>query len=405
MPRFEPFEGLRYDPSRVDLDDVIAPPYDVVDPDERALLAKKSPYNSILIELPQQDETAGLDPYHHAAALLDAWERERVLIRDGTPSFYIYRMTFAGEDGERRSTTGVIGALGLEREGGPILPHERTMPQPGRDRLDLLRACQVNLSPIWGLTLASGLSKLCAKAIGLASDHRSATDEEGTTHEIWTVEGEATSAEIAALVRPEVVVIADGHHRFETATKYRLERRSLNGNKPGEYDFIMALIVELTAGELSIEPIHRLVTGISPDFDLLDELGRQFPIEEIIDDPHELVTAMRARDALGIVTAAGCFLLDWTSSGSRRMPEDDLDSARADALLAHLPPHDLSFQHGALNAFTAVRSGRAQAAVLLKPATVSEIADAAHHGTTMPPKTTFFVPKPRTGLVFRSVEC
>ena len=149
-----PFRGLRYDPERISLDDVIAPPYDVVGPKERAELAARSPYNSILVELPLPDERQGLDPYQHAAALLVAWQRDGILRVDDAASFYAYRMTRRGDGESATSTTGVIGAMAVDPDGSSVLPHEQTMRRDTRDRLELLRACRANLSPIWGLSLA-----------------------------------------------------------------------------------------------------------------------------------------------------------------------------------------------------------------------------------------------------------
>jgi uncharacterized protein (DUF1015 family) len=155
VPRFEPFAGLRYD-SVIPLDAVIAPPYDVVGPEERAELAGRHSANAIHVELPVEDPIAGLDRYQHAAALLNRWVDDGTLLEDAAPAFYAYRMTAPG--GER--TTGVIGALGCEPIGGDILPHEQTIPKDRSDRMDLLRATHANLSPIWGLSLTDGLSGL-----------------------------------------------------------------------------------------------------------------------------------------------------------------------------------------------------------------------------------------------------
>ena len=393
MPRFEPFRGLRYDPSRVLLDDVIAPPYDVVDSDERARLAERSPYNSILIELP-----IGEDPYQHAAALLDAWEREGVLVRDEDPALYVYRMSFERQ-GVKRTTTGVIGAVGLDGAGGAVLPHERTMSRPAQDRLELLRACQVNLSPIWGLSLAEGLSEACAAAIASADDHRIATDDEGTTHEIWAARDRDVIERISALVAPERIVIADGHHRFETATRYRQERRSQNGDQPGDFDLIMMLVVQLSPEELAVEPTHRLLSGLPERVDLAAELGSEFRLEPAPDDPEAIVAAMASRGALGLVTPEGSYLLDAGSAST-----SDLDTERVEALLEKLPSHELSYQRGAAEAIDAVRSKGMQAAVLVNPPSVEQIADTARRGVMMPPKTTYFAPKPRTGMVFREVR-
>jgi uncharacterized protein (DUF1015 family) len=404
MPRLEPFRGLRYDSHRVDLGDVISPPYDIIDADERARLAARSRFNSVLIELPIDDATRGLDRYQHAATLLDAWERDGILVRDERPALYAYKMTFSDDTGAERSTTGVIGALGLDDDGGEVLPHESTVAKFSQDRLDLLRACQVNVSPIWCLSLADGLSKAIASAIDLATDHHQATDDDGVVHEIWQIDDEVAIAEITARVHPEPFVIADGHHRFETATRYRMERRSLNGNRPGDFDYLMSFVVELRPDELDVRPIHRVISGLPEGTDVAGILGSTFRVEESTGSVRDLLHEMATHNVLGLVTSTKLFLVEPPRSGSGN-GVDALDTRRIDQILESLPEHAITFEHRLETALDAVRSGRADAAILVKPASIPQIADAAHHKSTMPPKTTFFRPKPRTGFVFRSVEC
>src|SRR5919202_6038023 len=163
MPRFEPFPGVRYDPSRVVLDDVIAPPYDVVGPAEQDRLAARSPYNAVSVEL--SADGADGDRYELARRRLEDWLASGVLVVDEPPGFYLYRMGYREVDGTLRQTSGVLGALELAPfGGGGVLPHERTLPKAKDDRLRLLRACRANLSPIWGLSLAGGLSALAEPA-------------------------------------------------------------------------------------------------------------------------------------------------------------------------------------------------------------------------------------------------
>lgn len=403
MPRLEPFRGLRYDLARVVLDDVISPPYDIIDEDERARLAARSRYNSVLIELPTADQSGGLDRYQHAAALLDAWERDEILLRDEDASLYAYRMTFTDE-GVDRSTTGVIGALGLDDGGGEVLPHERTVARFSRDRLDLLRACQLNVSPIWCLSLANGLSKSITTAIERATDHRRASDDERVVHEMWRIEDPAMLAEIAALIHPEPLVIADGHHRFETASRYRAERRALSGDEPGDFDFLMAFVVELRPDEIDIWPIHRIISGLPEGLDVVDAIAGTFRVRESHGSVRDLLREMATHNALGLVTATKLLLIE-PSQAQARNGGGAVDTGRLDEIIESLPEHRLTFEHRVDSALDAVRAGRADAAILVKPASIPQIAEAAHHKATMPPKTTFFRPKPRTGFVFRSVEC
>jgi uncharacterized protein (DUF1015 family) len=397
MPRFEPFHGLRYDEDVAPASEVVAPPYDVVDDTERQQLAQRSPYNAIHIELPTGDESTR---YRNAATILQGWLHEGALRRDDVPSFYAYRMRYTDETGNERTTLGVIGALEMDVTGtGSVLPHERTMPKPKGDRLDLLRATRINTSPIWGLSLAAGLGAACAEAIN-AHVPLGATDDEGVLHEISPITDPDAIAKITELVGSTPVVIADGHHRYETATFFREEIRAANGDLPGNHDLLMALIVELSPDELFVEPIHRLISGLPEGFDVAAALGGFFAVEPGPDDPAALVIAGRERGALGLITGTGNRLLV-PLQAVEDAAEADLDSCRLDVALAVLPAHELVYQHGARNAAEAVATGAAQAAVLLRPATVAQIAETAHSGVRMPPKTTFFAPKPRTGLVYR----
>lgn len=401
MARFEPFLGLRYDDTVAPLSEVIAPPYDIVDAAERDELASRSPYNAIHLELPVPD--GELDRYAHASALLERWTSEGVLQRDDAPSFYVYRMTFDDERGIRRCSTGVIGALGIDAAGeGSVLPHERTMPKPKGDRLDLLRATRTNVSPIWGLSLTEGLSQVIESAIAGKPAHASALDDEHTHHELWQLDDPAICGEVVELVRKTPVVVADGHHRYETAGHFRAEVRSANNNQAGDHDLVMALIVELTPEELFVQAIHRVVDGLPTEFDITGALAGSFEISQGPDDPSALGAALVEHGALGLITPRGNYFLQPTPALVARQ-EADLDSDRLDRALADLPPHELTYQHGVSNVAELVRNGNAQYAFLLRPATVEQIAQTAHGGQRMPPKTTFFNPKPRTGMVFRQV--
>ncbi|MBV8691193.1 MAG: DUF1015 domain-containing protein [Actinobacteria bacterium] len=390
MPRFEPFAGLRYS-SDLPLDEVISPPYDVIDEPERKRLEERNAFNSVRVELPQPDGT--LDRYAAAQALLDQWRATGVLVRDDAPSFYVYRMEFADELGRPRHTTGVLGALELSKPGeGDVLPHERTMSKPKDDRLNLLRAAQANLSPVWGLSMAPGLAKLTA--VDGPADAE-AVDDDGVRHQLWRVSDPEQLSAISDTVASAPVVIADGHHRFETALAYRDERRAANGDTAGDYDFLMAYIVELVDDELTVEAIHRLINGLPDDFDVLAALDPFFDRAPVGGLPD-------LGPALGVVTAEGIWRLE-PRAETTAQAEHDLDSSRLDVALETFPAHDLSYQHGRELVMAAVDEGRAQAGVLLRPATVAQIAETGRTRTRMPEKTTFFYPKLRTGLVFREV--
>ncbi|HVX18111.1 MAG TPA: DUF1015 domain-containing protein [Acidimicrobiales bacterium] len=397
MPRFEPFCGVRYDTTRAPAGDVTAPPYDVISPTDRAALILRHPDNVVQIDLP--DEADGPGRYKAAAATFQEWLASGVLRRDADPSFYVYRMDYSDDHQRPAHTLGVMGALELSRPGeGQILPHEHTTPKAKSDRLDLLRATSANLSPVWALSLTEGLTDACR--IERDPDLQF-TDTEGVTHTLWRVADEATVGAIREAVDASPVVIADGHHRYETSLAYRDERRETEG-PGGPADAFLCFVVELADDELTVRPIHRLLDGFADGFDLEAALESSFTLGDVVPVDDEILDRMDAAGALALVRPDG--------SARLLVPEPeafdgvaDLDSSRLDAALADLPPHEIRYQHGVGLIAAAVAGSDAQYGVLLRPATVAQIQTNAHTGERMPPKTTFFHPKLRTGLVFREV--
>jgi uncharacterized protein (DUF1015 family) len=392
MPRFDPFCGLRYDASRADLSMVIAPPYDVIAPDERAQLAERHSANSVRVELPEADSRSGLDRYENAAHLLAQWQDDGILVRDTTPSFYAYRMTSP----EGHATNGVIGALGVdEASAASILPHEQTLPKAKSDRLDLLRTTRVNTSPIWGLSLQPGLTD---DFVQNRPPDLEATDDDKVHHELWRIGDPAIVDAVRAAVAAAPVVVADGHHRYETSRTFLSEASDAEGA-----DAVMALVVELSADQLEVGPIHRVLSGLPDGLDLVDAFSSWFDVTRAGECDGRTLAALGESESLALVLPSGAWLLS-PKDGTPEAAGADLDSSMVALVIAELPDHELSFANSWQDAVASVEREEAQAAVLIRPVSVEKIAEFAHAGRRMPPKTTYFRPKPRTGMVFRPLS-
>ncbi|HYA68111.1 MAG TPA: DUF1015 domain-containing protein, partial [Acidimicrobiales bacterium] len=325
---------------------------------------------------------------------------EGLVLRDAAPAFYAYRMrTPAGA-----VTTGVIGALTCEPAGGQILPHEQTIPKDKSDRLDLLRACRVNLSPIWGLSLTEGLAE-AYRPDDLPDAE--ATDDDGVVHSLWVIDEPSAIATISSAVAKTPVVIADGHHRYETALAYQAERHAEDSSRVGDvsqpYDAVMALIVELSADQLSVGPIHRTLSGVPADMDLVEAFRRWFDVVAAGPLDDQLVAAVTESQPLALVVDGAVWLLTphqeaYDAAGS------DLDASVVALAVDAIEGASTTHHHDVASALGALQSGGARAAVLLRPVTVEQIGAWAHARRRMPPKSTYFFPKPRTGMVFRPLE-
>ncbi len=399
MPRFEPFRGLRYAPSVGPISQVMAPPYDVIGSAERVHLAARHPANAVLVELPEPDLQGGHDRYAVATALFTRWIAEGTLVVDAEPCLYPYRMT----DQSGRASTGVLGLLGLAAPGeeSDILPHEQTLPKPKSDRLDLLRATRANLSPIWGLSMRKGLTA----TFDPTDDEpvADAYDDDGVRHQLWVLSDPDSIAAIGEAVAEAPVVIADGHHRYETSRTFAAECREANGNQPGPYDFILALVVELTEDQLTVGAIHRTVWGLPEDFDLVEALSPWFDVVRAGAADGRTLGALSEANSLTLISGGDAFML-LPHATTYEEAGDNLDSSLIAFALSQFPPHESTHQHTVAEVMEALSSGNAQAAFLLRPVTVTQIEQWANDRRRMPPKTTYFSPKPRTGMVFRSLD-
>jgi len=390
MPAFVPFRAHRYAPG-TDLDAVIAPPYDVLSDADVDALAARDPHNVVHVDVPH----GGDDRYELAAGTLAAWLRDGVLVDDAQPSFTIYRLSFTDAAGSDRTIVGVLGGLEVVDEGaGGVLPHERTTPKATTDRLDLTRATAVNLSPVWGLSLARGLTEALAEP----GEEVSRLVVDGVTHVAERVTDPARLERISAVVGADDVLIADGHHRYAISRTYRDEVRAATGHTDTDAELTLCFVNELVADQLSIEAIHRVYSGVGPDA-LRARLAESFELSPAPVPTPGILAEMVELGRLVLLTPDGH--AEWLAprpgafDGVRA-----LDGAWLEHALEGLDA-GVGYQHGLDEMLALVGSGAVTAGVLIRPTSLTEIERTAREGLLMPPKSTFFTPKLRTGLVFR----
>jgi uncharacterized protein (DUF1015 family) len=432
MAEIRPFRGVRYDVARVGaLADVVAPPYDVIDPALQDRLYQASPYNIVRLELNRQEpgDKDGEDRYARAARLLRDWLRQGILRQDDHAAFYVYHQTFDVE-GETYTRRGFLARVRLEPIGqGKIYPHEQTLAGPKADRLALYRATGFNLSPVFGLfpDPAGEVQQLIEKA---PHDHTPlvARDHLGVENRLWLVTDQEAHTAICGLLAAKPIFIADGHHRYETGLKYREGAAAIGQIKSPDdpANFCLMMLVGMSDPGLRILPTHRLVAGFSGlnSDQLAQRLAPEFEIRSCGAGGAGCQAAWQAidqagdQDLLGFGTLAdGQWLLarlrsdatmdrlakehsaDWRSLGVSILHVLVLEH-----LLAGLGQASCRYVHSIAGVTAEFASRASDLACLVAPARMSHVESIASNLETMPPKSTYFYPKLLTGLVLNTLR-
>ena len=420
MADVQPLRALRYDLDAVgSLDAVCSPPYDVIDPEQRAALAARSPYNVVGIDLPEPAEPGG-DPYANAATLLDQWRAAGAVVQDDEPTLWPLVQTYTGPDGQERTRNGFLARVRVEDYGpGRIRPHERTHPGPKEDRLRLTRATRANLSPIFSLYADPSGAAWDALAAHVAGQpYATQTDEGGTVNRLFRVSDAAVIAAVQDAMSAAELLIADGHHRYETARVYADE---IGGE--GEHRYVLMHLVALEDPGLTVFPTHRMIAGLQGDS------ARQEALRDTLLSLFD-VTELASTDELPPPDGRGPLTMGYIDAHHKRPFRVVLkDQATADAALADYPEpyrsldtavletlilkgplglteddishfNGLGYSRSDAEALELVTSGQYDAAFFLRGTPVDQIREIAAAGVNMPPKSTFFTPKVPTGLLF-----
>jgi uncharacterized protein (DUF1015 family) len=440
VPEIRPFRALRYDGEVVgDLSAVVSPPYDVISPDLQRQLLDRHPLNVIRLDLPAVEPGDEPDDrYRRAARTLATWRSDGTLRKDPRPSVYVYEQAYRVPDtGTERVQRAFFARLRLEPfgPGSTILPHERTLSAPKEDRYKLLRATGANLSPVVGLYEdPSGRAAERLATIAERTPDMDVPDADGVRHRVWIIptsvdeDADDPARDLVSIAGGQTVTIADGHHRYETALRYRDERRMTRScEEDPAFDYLLALLQDATSSPPTVLPTHRVVRGLGPDGleRLRAGVGELFAVE-----PMDVPAVLSTMSSDGSPPDGGRFGL-LTRNGSAIL------RARRDAFVDSLPPGgvavrrlDVSLLDVALQRLCGIdasavmvgerigytKSAReaadwvarrvdgSDAVFLLDPSPVAEVIAVARDGDVMPQKSTYFYPKPLTGLVINPHE-
>lgn len=404
-----PFRGLRYNATQVEgIANVIAPPYDVIKPEERVALEAHHPVNIIrlILSQPLDDDTDAANQYTRAARLMNQWITDGTLVQDATPRYYIYDQSFSAPDGKHYTRRALIGLVKLEPfENRVVLPHERTHAGPKIDRLNLMRQCHANLSPIFVL-YADADGDIERIMESFTDEHRPEVDCEerfGSTHRLWCLDDAERNTEIQTLFSERPLLIADGHHRYETALAFQEEmaHTGIQG-----YGYMMVNLVRMESPGLAVLAIHRLLDNLSLDSitRAITKLPEVFEVHEV-DTQTRLMAQLEARrgksPAVGLYTADDKYRLLTPRSTEQRQLDVVLvqetlikEMFQVETLADHI-----SYTAYVDDAVAHVKSGTGRVALLMNPTPVEQVLEVAMAGSIMPQKSTYFYPKMATGFV------
>ncbi len=413
MAEIVPFKGILYNVSKVSIEDVLAPPYDIITPEYREELYKKSPYNIVRIdfgkEQPRDSKTD--NRYIRARRYLEAWINNGVLISSERPSFYAYEMSYKINEEEKR-LLGFMGLVKLEELGkGSIYPHECTYYSAKQDRLNLLRSCEANISPIFSLykSAEKQVSTLLLR-ITMTKPYIESEDAAGAVHRLWQIDETKEIEIIKKEFEDRAIFIADGHHRYETALEFQREMREkrISSKSAEPFDYVLMFLANMLDDGLTILPIHRLVKEIPEDVNTM--LSEYFEIEPIkIKTDFDIAKKISGRRRVFGFFKDSDEVWHILKYKNGNLSEVHPDLREIDVILLHelvlkkiFKVTDIGYEMDINKALDKVRSGPFGVAFFLNPTKVEDVEKAALSSVRMPPKSTYFYPKLLTGAVINS---
>jgi uncharacterized protein (DUF1015 family) len=418
MAEVIPFKGVLYNPEKVDANETMAPPYDIITPEFKEVLYKKSPYNIIRIDFGKDEDGDNVNEnrYTRASKFLSDWLQEGILVNDPEPSFYCYEISYESA-GKPKKTRGFLAGVRIEELGsGKIHPHEMTYSKPKSDRLNILRYCKANTSPIF--SLYSSEEKCISSILDSVVRHKPVIETkngEGFIHRLWRISDKASVETIRKELADKDIFIADGHHRYETALKFKKEMQEQGMVKTGQepYNYALMFLANIEDDGLTLLPTHRIVE-IDSDINTKEVLNKYFDVQKIKSNGlsekqirQELFHIMeRHIHSFGMFLANSNTYYALLFNGSRiemDIPEclKNLDVALLHKLIFEkiLKIEHYEYEMDPDAAVERARKGSFEAVFFLNPTKLKDVREVALAGQRMPPKSTYFYPKLLTGMV------
>jgi uncharacterized protein (DUF1015 family) len=416
MPEVLPFKGIIYNSEKVKGEEVVSPPYDIITAEMKEELYQKSPYNMVRIDFGKdyEDDNDSNNRYTRAAEYLQEWLKEGILLYTNREAYYLYEVGYSVR-GEPRLMRGIFGRVRITELCEGVYPHEATHSKPKTDRLNLLRYCRANLSPIFSIYNKPNMEiKDILKRYTDRPPYMEAIDSDGFKHRMWIIQDEVDVQSIKEMLRDIPIYIADGHHRYETALQYMKERLKTNPSHSGQepYNYVLMYLVNIADGGLTILPTHRLVKGLGglETEKLLSPLRRFFDIVTVgtKETVVEIMRHHRGVIGLALRNERNGFLLTYKGGDLSEIKEPlrGLEVTILHELILKKVYNikEVDFEMDPLVAIRRMEKEGYDGVFFLNPTRVKDVEEVALNCLRMPPKSTYFYPKILTGFVINPLE-